>query len=228
MQISEKTLTILKNVSFLNKTIAFKTGNVVLNISPYRDIFVKATIEEEFPVDFQIYDTPQLLNIISSYTTPHIDFEEESLTVSQHNNRTTYEYCDPNILGDFLDLRTKVPQCDDHLAEFILTEETVKYIYRSLSTMSVLDSISFYTNDRDEIIIAALDSEETTRNRFETNSNVKCEVPFKIQYNLKTFNNLKLLNSEYRVRIFEGGLVEFYSEDFDITYYVGFDEIDTL
>jgi hypothetical protein len=62
MKLSDKTLTLLKNFSSINQSILFKEGSSLRTISVMKNILAEATIEEELPKDFGIYDLNQFLN----------------------------------------------------------------------------------------------------------------------------------------------------------------------
>ena len=56
MKLSDNTLTILKNFAGINNSIIVKTGNTLRTISVANNIYAEATITEEFPRNFAIYD----------------------------------------------------------------------------------------------------------------------------------------------------------------------------
>ena len=56
MKLSDKTLSLLKNFSTINQSILFKQGTKLSTISVMKNILAEATIEEELPKDFGIYD----------------------------------------------------------------------------------------------------------------------------------------------------------------------------
>ena len=67
MKLSDKTLSILKNFKEINQSILFKQGNKLRTISVMKNILAEATVTEEFPKDFGIYDLTQFLNGLTLY-----------------------------------------------------------------------------------------------------------------------------------------------------------------
>ena len=65
MKLSDKTLSVLKNFSTINQSILFKQGSKLRTISVMKNILAEATITEELPKDFGIYDLNQFLNGLS-------------------------------------------------------------------------------------------------------------------------------------------------------------------
>jgi len=64
MRLSDKTLMLLKNFSTINQSILFKQGNSLRTISVMKNILAEATIEEDIPKDFGVYDLNQFLKCI--------------------------------------------------------------------------------------------------------------------------------------------------------------------
>ena len=77
MQLSEKTVSLLKNFSGINQSILFKSGNKLRTISVMKNILAEVQVEEEFEKDFGIYDLNQFLNAMSLYQNPN----SSSLTI---------------------------------------------------------------------------------------------------------------------------------------------------
>ena len=56
MKLSDKLFLYLKNFSTINQSILFKKRNKLRTISVMKNILAEATIDEELPKDFGIYD----------------------------------------------------------------------------------------------------------------------------------------------------------------------------
>ena len=61
MKISKSTMDVLKNFSEINQSIVIKEGNQVRTISALKNILAKASVGENFPKDFAIYDLPTFI-----------------------------------------------------------------------------------------------------------------------------------------------------------------------
>ena len=81
MKLSDSTLTLLKNFSNINQSILFKQGKSLRTISVMKNILAEATINEELPKDFGIYDLNQFLNGLSLHNNPDLDFETDNFVV---------------------------------------------------------------------------------------------------------------------------------------------------
>ena len=70
MKLSDKTTLLLKNFSSINQSILFKSGNKLRSMSVMKNILAEATIQEDIPKDFGIYDLNQFLNGLSLHQSP--------------------------------------------------------------------------------------------------------------------------------------------------------------
>ena len=61
MELSENTLSILKNYAGINSNIVIEKGNTVKTISEAKNVMSSASIVEDFPQAFGIYDLNEFL-----------------------------------------------------------------------------------------------------------------------------------------------------------------------
>ena len=83
MKLSESTLLLLKNFKDINQSILFKKGSKLRTMSVMKNILAEATIDEELPKDFGIYDLSQFLNGLELHKphVPNLDFTNENHVV---------------------------------------------------------------------------------------------------------------------------------------------------
>jgi len=93
MKLSDKTLTLLKNFSSINQSILFKEGNSLRTISVMKNILAEATIEEELPKDFGIYDLNQFLNGLNLHQNAELDFGNDKAAA-------VYQLPDLSVVGE--------------------------------------------------------------------------------------------------------------------------------
>lgn len=99
MQLSDKTIALLKNFSSINQSILFKKGNHLRSISVMKNILAEATITETFPKDFGIYDLNQFLNGLNLHQTPELDFENDKyVMIREGKSRSKYFFADPSVI----------------------------------------------------------------------------------------------------------------------------------
>ena len=61
MNLSNETVSVLKNFSTINQNLVIKSGDSISTISAQKNIVAKATVKETFPKDFAIYDLNEFL-----------------------------------------------------------------------------------------------------------------------------------------------------------------------
>ena len=99
MKLSDKTLSVLKNFSTINQSILFKQGSKLRTISVMKNVLAEATITEELPKDFGIYDLSQFLNGLSLHQSPELDFANDGhVVIKEGRMRSKYFFADPNVI----------------------------------------------------------------------------------------------------------------------------------
>ena len=56
MKLSENTLTVLKNFASINGGVVLSAGKIQKTISPEKSILVQASIDDDIPTSFGIYE----------------------------------------------------------------------------------------------------------------------------------------------------------------------------
>jgi hypothetical protein len=79
---------LLKNYAAINSNIVIRSGNIIRTISPTKNIFCEATVSEEFPIDFGIYDLSKFLATISMFKDPTFDFEDTHVVISSKGSKS--------------------------------------------------------------------------------------------------------------------------------------------
>ncbi len=99
MKLSESTLSLLKNFKDINQSILFKKGSKLRTMSVMKNILAEATISEELPKDFGIYDLSQFLNGLSLHQSPELDFANDGhVVIKEGRMRSKYFFADPNVI----------------------------------------------------------------------------------------------------------------------------------
>ena len=99
MKLSDSTMTLLKNFSNINQSILFKQGKSLRTISVMKNILAEATVDEELPKDFGIYDLNQFLNGLGLHQSPELDFENDGhVVIKEGKMRSKYFFADPNVI----------------------------------------------------------------------------------------------------------------------------------
>ena len=78
MKISDNTISILRNFSDINANILFKPGKQLSTVSTMKNIMAEANVTDEFETEFGVYDLPEFLRALDSFTQPVLNFNGSS------------------------------------------------------------------------------------------------------------------------------------------------------
>jgi len=98
MKISKTTLDILKNFATINTNILVREGSVLGTISAQKNIFARATVGEQFPREFAVYDLNALLQLLTLDADQEVDFGDKSLKITKDTGEFEFFYADPSII----------------------------------------------------------------------------------------------------------------------------------
>jgi len=193
MKLSDKTKRILKNFSDINNSIYIRGGDTISTMSVTKNIFSKASISEEFPIPFAIYDLAQFLNGISLFEDPELEFENSSfLYIKSGRSKVKYFFTDPDVI---VSPPEKTIQLSDYEFEFDLTSSVLDSLIRSASVYGLPDLC--LESFGGEVCLVTKDKDNETSN---TVSYVvgESEVPFSFKFKVE---NIKIIPGDYKVEV---------------------------
>ena len=85
MKLSIETKEILKNFSTINQNLVIKEGSKISTMSAMKNIIANATVTENFPKEFAIYDLNEFLAALSLFTKPELDFKDDYVMIDSGN-----------------------------------------------------------------------------------------------------------------------------------------------
>lgn len=211
MKISDNTRDVLKNFSTINSGIRVKTGNKLETISNMKNILAVATISEEFPQDFSIYNLPEFLGATSLLEDPDFQFNDTSLSITDSNSAMNYFFASEGMVV----APDKMITMPDAEITFDLSSTLLNDLNKASSVLGVNDLI--LKSDGSTITLEVTDKKNTTSNTFsrivgEGDGNVY-NMNFKIE-------NLKVLDGNYTVSVSSKGISHFNNKDIDLEYFI--------
>ena len=220
MKLSDKTLSLLKNFSSINQSILFKEGNKLRTISVMKNILAEATITENIPQDFGIYDLNQFLNGLGLHNNPELDFGNEGhVVIKEGRMRSKYFFADKSVIVTPPDKEINLP------SEDVCFEVSTDQLDKLLKAANIyqLPDISA-VGEAGVIKLVVRDKKNDTSNDFaiivgETNSD--------FSFNFKV-ENIKVLPGTYEVVVSQKLLSRFSSKNHDLTYYIALEPDSTF
>ena len=212
MKLSDNTLAILKNFAGINQSILFKEGSNLRTISVMKNILAEATIEEEFPKDFGIYDLNQFLNGLNLHHNAELDFENNNyVVIREGKSRSKYFFADPNVIVIPPDKSISLPSED---VCFLLDTKQLDKLLKAAAIYQLPDLS--VVGEAGVVKLVVRDKKNDTSNDF---SVVVGETDDVFTFNFKV-ENIKIIPGSYEVVISSKLLSRFVNKNFDVTYWI--------
>ena len=220
MKLSDKTLSVLKNFSTINQSILFKQGNKLRTISVMKNILAEATISEELPKDFGIYDLSQFLNGLSLHQSPELDFANDGhVVIKEGRMRSKYFFADPNVIITPPEKAIDLPSED---VSFELRTEQLDKLLKAAAIYQLPDLAVI--GEAGVVKLLVRDKKNDTSNDF---SVIVGETDKQFSFNFK-IENIKILPGTYDVIVSQKLLSRFTSKNHDLTYYIALEPDSTF
>ena len=212
MKLSDNTLSLLKNFSTINTSILFKQGKSLRTISVMKNILAEATINEELPKDFGIYDLNQFLNGLSLHNDPDLDFTNDNyVVIREGRSRSKYFFTEPTTIVTPPDKTMTMPTED---VSFELSTEQLDKLMKAASVYQLPDLSAIGGEGVVKLVVR--DKKNQTSNDYAV---VVGETEGNFVFNFKV-ENLKVLPGSYDVIVSQKLLSKFTCRQHDLTYYI--------
>ena len=220
MKLSDKTHTILKNFAGINNSILVKQGNSLRTISVAKNILAEASIDEEFPKDFAIYDLNQFLNGLGLHQDPEMDFGQESyLTIREGKRRVKYFYADPAVIVSPPEKEITLPSDD---VQFQLDSSALEKLLKAAAVYQLPDLSA--VGEAGVVKLVVRDKKNDTSNEFAV---VVGETDKEFSFNFKV-ENIKIIPGAYDVVVSQKLLSKFTNTNCDLKYYIALEPDSTF
>jgi len=220
MNLSDKTLTILKNFAGINNSILVKQGAQLRTISVAKNILAEARIDEEFSRDFAIYDLNQFLNGLGLHQDPELDFKEDSyLTIREGRRRVKYFFADPAVIISPPEKAITLPSED---VRFKLESTCLEKLLKAAAVYQLPDLSAI--GEAGVIKLVARDKKNDTSNEFAI---VVGETDKEFTFNFKV-ENIKIIPGAYDVVVSSKLLSKFTNESLDLNYFIALEPDSTF
>ena len=220
MKLSDSTLSLLKNFSTINQSILFKQGTKLRTISVMKNILAEATVSEELPKDFGIYDLGQFLNGLSLHNSPELDFQEDNhVVIKEGRSRSKYFFADPQVIVTPPEKEMNLPSED---VTFDLSTEQLDKLLKAAAIYQLPDLAVVGGNGVVKIVVR--DKKNDTSNDFAITVG---ETDKQFSFNFKV-ENIKILPGNYEVVVSSKLLSRFSSKNQDLTYFIALEPDSTF
>ena len=218
MELNEKTLEILRNFATINQNILVKQGKTLRTISEARNVLAKAEIEEEFPLDFGVYNLNEFIGALSLVDKPNLSFKENYVEIGDSSGRSKIKYFFAS--QDTLTYSEKDITMPDAEVKFSLDESTIKRLKNAASTLGHKELI--ITGNNNLINLSVSDSQNSTANSYTIDVDGTYES--EMSKCILDIENLKILNGSYDVNISSKLISNLINKDTNIQYWIALEK----
>jgi hypothetical protein len=224
MELKDSTIQVLKNFSNINPNIVINQGSEIRTISEARSIFAAVSVQEQFPIQFGIYDLNEFLGALNLVDRPNLQFEDNYVVISDTSGRSSvrYYYSDP----DMLTTPTKSVKSIPPDVTFTLDNDTMNKIKRAASALGH-DQVSI-TPSNGAVKLSIVDVDNSTSNTFSIE--VIGDYPEGADFNLiMNISNLKMIAGDYEVGLSSKLISHFKnkSPDVPVEYWIALEKTST-
>jgi len=221
MELTDKTMQVLKNYATINPNVVIEEGNVIKTVSEAKNLLSKSVVDVDFPKTFGVYDLGEFLSVVGLMTSPRLTFDDSFVTISDSSGRSRikYFYSDPDILTK----PTKdiiMPECE---VKFTLDRETLSRIKRAASVLGHTE-MSLSVSDK-VMCLSVIDINDKTSNVFSIDVDGTYDADrFNFVFNI---SNLKMIDGDYDVEISSKLISHFVNKESGIEYWCALEKTST-
>jgi len=216
MQLSAKTINVLKNFSTINPSIVLKPGNTVATISPNKTIMARATVPDSFDGTYGIYALNRFISALSLFESANIEFGSESARISSNNRSIVYHYSDPSVIMVPPEREIKLPSVD---VEFKLTNKDIQTVMKALGVLG-LPEIAV-VGDGSSVSLQAVDTKAGSADTYSIDVG-ETDKAFRAIFRAE---NMKMMDGDYTVRLSSKGISQFIG--MNIEYWIAIESTST-
>ena len=211
MNLSEQTVSILKNFSTINQNLLVKPGNVLNTMSAMKNIVAKAEVEEEFTSEFAIYDLNEFLSCLSIFTKPELEFGENNVVMSETGSKgkkLKYWFSDPSVVMT----PSKELEMPSNEVKFPLQSNVLSEVQKAAAVIGAPDMVL----ENSELRVT--DKKNDTANSYSTSLDTESNgADYKFWFKVE---NLKLLPGCYDVEVSSKQISHFQNKKLPIGYFI--------
>ena len=219
MNLSNETVSVLKNFATINQNLVIKAGSSISTMSAMKNIVASAEVKEVFPTEFAIYDLNEFLAALSLFEKPSLDFKNDFVVITEDGSTSKtlkYWYSDPSVVTTPTKEIT-MPECE---VNFSFEDNLLSNVQKAAAIIGVPDMVLEGMDDG-IALLKVTDKKNATANDYAVKVDINNEdgknLPYKFWFKVE---NLKLLSGTYDVGISSKNISHFVNANVDIQYWI--------
>ena len=218
MNLSENTVSVLKNYSTINQNLLIKPGKVLTTMSAMKNIVSRADVEEDFPREMAIYDLNEFLSCLSLFANPKLNFKENFVIMTETGSKgksLKYWFSDPSVVTT----PSKEVTMPSSELTFTLSNHILSNVTKAAAVIGAPDMVltNGYPDGAD---LKVTDKKNDTANDYSVGVNIDSsdeDAKYKFWFKVE---NLKLLPGSYKVEVSSKKISYFKNTSVDIEYFI--------
>lgn len=210
MKFEKSDIEVLENFATINSNMLFRPGTEIRTISPAKNVFAVATIQQEIPQQFAIFDLSNFLSVLS-IGEGDLDFQDNHVEVNTLGGSINYYFSNPELILAAPEKNIVV----DKEFSFELTSDDVKQLFKIGALLSA-PHLSF-TCKKGKVTMQLADRKNSSSNSFKKVVG-KHDGDFDVYV---SFDTIKVLPLNYTVSISKKKVLHFESQN--VQYWVSVD-----
>ena len=216
MNLSNETVSVLKNFASINQNLVIKSGNNISTMSAMKNIVASAEVKESFPTEFAIYDLNEFLASVSLFDNPTLDFKDDFVVMTENGTALKYWYSDPSVVTTVTKEIT-MPECE---ISFSLENSLLSNVQKAAAVIGVPDMV-LEAMDSGVALLKVTDKKNATANDYavkvDVNNDDGKNLPYKFWFKVE---NLKLLPGKYNIEVSSKNISHFKNTNVGIQYWI--------
>ena len=216
MNLSNETVSVLKNFASINQNLVIKSGNNISTMSAMKNIVASAEVKETFPTEFAIYDLNEFLASVSLFDNPTLDFKDDFVVMTENGTALKYWYSDPSVVTTVTKEIT-MPECE---ISFSLENSLLSNVQKAAAVIGVPDMV-LEVMDSGVALLKVTDKKNATANDYavkvDVNNDDGKNLPYKFWFKVE---NLKLLPGKYNIEVSSKNISHFKNTNVGIQYWI--------
>ena len=219
MNLSNETVSVLKNFATINQNLVIKEGSNISTMSAMKNIIASAEVKESFPLDFAIYDLNEFLAALSLFEKPDLDFHKDFVVMTESGSTDKslkYWYSDPSVVTT----PTKEISMPEGEVSFTLENDMLINVQKAAAVIGAPD-MALEAMSAGVALLKVTDKKNATANDYAVQVKVNNEdgkdLPYKFWFKVE---NLRLLSGSYGVEVCSKNISHFVNTKVDIQYWI--------
>ena len=219
MNLSNETVSVLKNFATINQNLVIKSGSNISTMSAMKNIVASAEVKEDFPTEFAIYDLNEFLASVSLFDKPSLDFKDDFVVMTEDGSSgkvLKYWYSDPSVVTTVTKEIT-MPECE---VSFSLENGLLSNVQKAAAIIGVPDMV-LEGMDSGIALLKVTDKKNATANdyavKIDVNNDDGKNHPYKFWFKVE---NLKLLSGTYDIGVSSKNISHFVNTNVGIQYWI--------